>query len=50
MSDQGGGNALPLMAAGNLGVEKEGVVAAVPRDINEPDQVLLVEQASGHPA
>jgi hypothetical protein len=36
MSDQGGGNALPLMAADNLGVEEEGVVAAVPRDINEP--------------
>jgi hypothetical protein len=26
------------------------VIAAVPRDINQPDQVPLVEQASGHPA
>jgi hypothetical protein len=49
MSYQGGGDALPLMAAGNLGIEKEGVIAAVPRHIDEPDQALLAEQASGHP-
>ena len=50
MSYQRGGNALPLMAAGNLGIEKEGVIAAVPRHIDEPDQVLPAGQASGHPA
>jgi hypothetical protein len=50
VSYQRGGNALPLMAAGNLGIEKEGVIAAVPRHIDEPDKVLPAEQARGHPA
>ena len=48
MSYQRSGNALPLMAVGNLGIEKEGIAAV--RHIDEPDQVLPAGQASGHPA
>lgn len=50
MSYQRGGDAFPLMAAGDLGIEKERVIAAVPHHIDEPNQALLAGQASGHPA
>jgi hypothetical protein len=40
MADKRGGNALPLMLTGDRGVEDEGVVASVPRHIDEADQAL----------
>jgi hypothetical protein len=36
MSYQGSGNALPLMAAGNLGIEKEGMIAPSHATLTNP--------------
>jgi len=36
MADQRGGNALPLMFAGDLGIEQEGVIASVPGHVTKP--------------
>jgi hypothetical protein len=37
MADKRGGDALPLMLGGDLGVEEEGVIAAVPRHVDKAD-------------
>ena len=44
------GDALPLMLAGDLGIEKESVIAAVPCNVDEADQAVIRLQARGHPA
>ena len=38
MIHQGGANALPLMLTGDLGIEDEGVIASVPRHVDEANQ------------
>jgi hypothetical protein len=35
MADQRGGGALPLMVAGDLGIEQEGMVASVPGHVDK---------------
>jgi len=37
-ADQRGGDALPLMLTGDLGIEEEGVIASVPRHVDKTDQ------------
>ncbi len=49
MTHQGRANALPLMLTGDLGIEQEGVIASVPRHVNNADQAATAH-ASGHPA
>ena len=49
-ADKRGGDALPLMLTGDFGVEEEGVVAAVPRHIDEAGQAAAGLQACCHPA
>ena len=50
MADKPGGDALPLMLTGDLGVEEEGVIASVPRHIDKADQATTGLQACCHPA
>jgi hypothetical protein len=40
MADQRGGNALSLMLTGDLGIKEEGVIASVPRHVDETDQAV----------
>ena len=49
VANQGGGNALPLMVAGDLGIKKEGMIASVPGHVDKAGQAAA-GQASGHPA
>jgi hypothetical protein len=49
MAHQRRGNALPLMLAGDLGIEQEGMIASVPGHVDKTDQAAA-GQASGHPA
>src|SRR5215469_18354563 len=49
MADQHGGNALPLMLAGDFGIEQEGMIASVPGHVDKADQAAAW-QAGGHPA
>jgi hypothetical protein len=49
MPHEGGGNPLPLMLTCDLGIEEEGVIASVPRHVDEADQAAATLQASGYP-
>src|SRR5262249_36106787 len=49
-ADQRGGDALPLMLTGDLGIEEEGVIATVPRHVEKADWAATRPQARGDPA
>ena len=48
--DQRGGDALPLMLTGDLGIEEEGVIAPVPRHVDKTGQAATRPPARGDPA
>ena len=47
--DKRGGNTLALLLTSDLGIKEEGVIASVPRHVDEADQATTW-QAGGHPA
>jgi len=49
VADQGGGNALPLMVAGDLGIKKEGMIASVPGHVDKAGQAAAGRRAVTQP-
>ena len=49
-ADKRGRDAPPLMLIRDLGIEEEGVIAAVPRHVDKTDQAAAGTQARGDPA
>jgi len=49
-ADKLGSDTPPLMLTGDLGIEEEGVIAAVPRHVDKTDQAATKPQARGDPA
>ena len=50
MADKRRGDPLPLIFGGDLGIEEEGVIAAVPCHVDKTDQAAAGPQARGGPA
>ena len=47
LADQRGGNNPPLMVAGDLGIEQEGMIASVPGHVHKTDQAACLGALSG---